>query len=177
MKVANLGRYWKESEIQIVIDALTTNDFDYSVFFTSLWSNLKSNLSAEETSLSTIPTLVGTALAAVTAVGAIVSIPLLLMIVDTAIDIDSTYEDYKERWKRDPDTDWYTEAEKRKNNILLGDALNYGHNSDNVVKRRTDGSYDFSKLFKFHPENRSDIDLWLSEEMKYLLNFRFKNIV
>lgn len=207
--MANSGRFWKEVEIQQVKDFINSNT-DYSSLFNSLWSGLKSNLSADETSLSTIPTLVGTALAIITSVGAIVSVPLLLMIIDTAIDIDSTYEDYKDRWKRDPDnTNWYTEAEKRKNNILIGDALCFGSSVGKFIERNSDGSYDFYSLFKsqflnkllgralnlncsyldrvvetfdngesydfrkinkFHPINHPEIPLYLSDEMKILLN-------
>lgn len=208
--MANLGRHWKEEEISAVKDALNAEEIDYSSFVSSVFSSFKSQLGVSETALALPSAVVGGVLAVITAVGAIVSIPAVLSVIDTAIDIDDWYENYKEKWQSDPDnTDWYTEDIKRKNNIRLGDALTFGSSAGEFIERNSDGSYDFYSLLKpeflnkhlgralnlncseldmvvesydggeshdfrktgkFHPINHPEIPLYLSDEMKVLLN-------
>lgn len=147
--MANLGRHWKEEEISAVKDALNADEIDYPSFVSSVFSSFQSQLGVSETALALPAAVVGGVLAVITAVGAIVSIPAVLSVIDTAIDIDDWYENYKEKWQNDPDNaDWYTEDVKRKNNIRLGDALTFGSSAGEFIERNSDGSYDFYSLLK-----------------------------
>ena len=138
----NLARLWKEEEIQAVKDALEVQDeIDYSSLINSLFSGFQSQTGVTETALALPAAIAGGVLAAITAVGAIVSIPAVLSVIDTAIDVDDWYENYKEKWQNDPDnTDWYTDDIKRKNNIKLGDALCYGSDLSNYIEKNSGGS-------------------------------------
>lgn len=150
--MSNLGRYWKEEEIQAVKEALNADDTDYSGFpetIINIFKSAKSFNGGFESAFSPPATIATGIIAAVTALGALVSIPAVLTIIDTAIDIDDWYENYKERWQSDPDnTDWYTENIRRKNNIRLGDAICFGSSAGEFIERNQDGSYDFYSLLK-----------------------------
>lgn len=106
--------------------------------------------------------------------GAVNALNTFLIVCDIIVDVVDTLEEEVEKIRKNPDCESYSPSYDRLWNMQLGKALNYGHPSDDIVKKRLDGSYDFSKLLKFHPVNRQDIDLWLSDELKILLNINME---
>ena len=85
--MANPGRYWKDEEIQAVKEALQVQEIDYSALMNSIFAGFQSQLGVSETALALPALISGGVLAAITAVGAIVSIPAILTVIDTAFVI------------------------------------------------------------------------------------------
>lgn len=174
--MANLGRHWTEEEIEKLKKALLKEEvegLDFASIISSIFSIAKGtlNLNSDDTSLAPVENM---SLALVALLSLVeraehwIQIPAIL--IDLATDITDTYDNLMDDKMGDPDDPIYNFDDRiRKNNIFLGDILNYNLPPEKeFVKTNDDGTHDFSKLIAFQTPS-GDIE-YLSDVMPNVLS-------